>query len=62
MGVRTRRDVKPVWVSVGHRADLPSAVALVLRCGRGYRLPEPTRWAHRIAGGERPALAPPRLL
>ncbi len=62
MGVRTRRGVKPVWVSVGHRADLPSAVALVLRCGRGYRLPEPTRWAHRIAGGERPALAPPRLL
>ena len=58
MGVRTRAGVKPVWVSVGHRVDLPSAVALVLRCGRGYRLPEPIRWAHRIAGGQKPPSPP----
>lgn len=49
--VRTRRRVRPVFVSVGHRIDLQGAVDLVLRCCAGYRLPEPTRWAHRVAGG-----------
>jgi deoxyribonuclease V len=44
--VRTRTGIKPVYVSVGHRIDLPSAVRLVLRSCRGYRLPEPTRQAH----------------
>jgi len=51
--VRTRGGVKPLFVSVGHRVDLPSAVALVLGCCSRYRLPEPTRWAHRVAGGAR---------
>jgi deoxyribonuclease V len=50
--VRTRSRVRPVYVSVGHRVDLEAAVALVLRCATRYRLPEPTRWAHRVAGGE----------
>jgi deoxyribonuclease V len=49
--VRTRDGVRPVFVSVGHRADLASAVSLVLRCAPRYRLPETTRWAHRVAGG-----------
>jgi deoxyribonuclease V len=47
--VRTRDNVKPVYVSIGHRVDLRSAVRIILRCGGGYRLPEPTRWAHRLA-------------
>lgn len=50
--VRTRDRVRPVFVSVGHRVDLETAVALVLGCAARYRLPEPTRWAHRVAGGE----------
>ncbi|HNB54441.1 MAG TPA: deoxyribonuclease V [Anaerolineales bacterium] len=45
MAVRTRANVAPVFVSVGHRADLKSAVKLVLACGRGLRLPEPIRLA-----------------
>ena len=49
--VRTRQGVKPVYVSVGHRLDLASAVELVLRCTRNRRLPEPVRWAHRLASG-----------
>jgi deoxyribonuclease V len=49
--LRTRAGVRPVFVSVGHRVDLPTAIDLVLRCGRGYRLPETTRYAHRLAGG-----------
>jgi deoxyribonuclease V len=48
--VRTRDNVRPVFVSVGHRIDLETAVSLVLNCTTRYRLPEPTRWAHRIAG------------
>ena len=50
--VRTRSGTKPVYVSVGHRMDLPSAVQWVLGCCRGYRLPEPVRLAHRAAGGD----------
>lgn len=49
--VRTRDAVNPVFVSVGHRVDLESAISLVLRCAPRYRLPETTRWAHRVAGG-----------
>jgi deoxyribonuclease V len=46
MAVRTKRGTKPLFVSVGHRIDLASAVEVVLRSGRGYRVPEPTRQAH----------------
>jgi deoxyribonuclease V len=43
--VRTREGVKPLWISPGHLCDLPGAMRLTLRCGGGYRLPEPTRVA-----------------
>lgn len=49
VALRTRQDVKPVYVSIGHRIDLDSAVQIVLACGRGYRLPEPIRRAHALA-------------
>lgn len=48
--LRTRADVKPVFVSVGHSADLESAARLVLGATTRYRLPEPVRAAHRLAG------------
>lgn len=51
MVVRTRPGVKPVYVSPGHLIDLPHAVEFVLACCAGYRLPEPTRLAHHVAGG-----------
>ena len=44
--VRTKINVKPVYVSAGHRIDLPSAVRVVLASCHGYRIPEPTRLAH----------------
>lgn len=44
--VRTRENVKPVFVSPGHRIDHRGSAEWVLRCCRGYRLPEPTRLAH----------------
>ncbi len=49
--VRTRVNVEPLYVSVGHRVDLPTAVSFVLQSIRGYRLPETTRYAHKVAGG-----------
>lgn len=52
--VRTRKNVKPVYVSVGHKIDLESAVSLVLACCQGRRLPEPTRQAHILAHPVRP--------
>jgi deoxyribonuclease V len=47
--VRTRDRVKPVFVSVGHRISLAEAIRLTLACGRGYRIPEPTRQADLLA-------------
>lgn len=44
--LRTRRGVRPVYVSVGHKLNLAAAVDLVLRCAPRFRLPEPTRQAH----------------
>jgi deoxyribonuclease V len=49
--LRTRLRVAPVYVSIGHRVDLETAIRWVLACCRGYRLPEPTRLAHLAAGG-----------
>ena len=47
--VRTRTGVKPVFVSIGHRVDLKTSIDYVLGCCKGYRLPETTRKAHRLA-------------
>lgn len=47
--LRTRRGSRPLVISTGHRVTLDDAVAWVARCGRGYRLPEPTRLAHNLA-------------
>ncbi len=55
--LRTRAGVKPLFVSLGHRIGLAQAEAWVLRCGGGYRLPQPTRLADQAAGGRIPALA-----
>lgn len=47
--LRSRRGVKPIYVSVGHRLSLASAIAWTLACTPRYRLPETTRQAHRLA-------------
>lgn len=47
--VRTRRNVRPVYVSTGHRVGLPTAMRLVLRFATRYRLPEPVRAADRLS-------------
>ena len=47
--LRTRSKVKPLFISVGHRIDLDTAIEMVLACSTGFRLPEPQRRAHRLA-------------
>ncbi len=51
--LRTRAGVKPVYVSIGHRVSLETAIDLVMHCTRGYRLPEPLRLAHHLASVEK---------
>jgi deoxyribonuclease V len=47
--LRTRARVKPVYVSVGHRVSLATAIELVLGATPRYRLPEPIRRADQLA-------------
>jgi deoxyribonuclease V len=50
--LRTRAGVKPLYISPGHRIGLESAIAWVMACLTRYRLPETTRWAHRLASSK----------
>jgi deoxyribonuclease V len=50
--LRTREKSNPLYISPGHFMDVAHATQFVLDCCTGYRLPEPTRWAHKVAGGE----------
>lgn len=50
--LRTKSGAKPIYVSIGHRVDLPTAVYWATVCCHGYRLPEPSRLAHLAAGGK----------
>jgi deoxyribonuclease V len=51
VALRTKAGTKPVYVSIGHKVDLEAAIYWVMKCCRGYRLPEPCRLAHLAAGG-----------
>lgn len=45
--LRTKDSSEPIFVSVGHRISLKTAIELVLRTSI-YRIPEPTRLAHNL--------------
>lgn len=47
--LRSKDRVQPLIVSAGHRVSQATAAERVLAAGRGYKLPEPTRLADRIA-------------
>jgi len=47
--LRTRTDVRPVFVSPGHLMDIESSVEIVMKCVTGYRIPEPLRMADRLS-------------
>jgi deoxyribonuclease V len=50
--LRTKKGSAPLYISIGHKIDLHTALHWVLNCCRGYRLPEPTRLAHLAAAGK----------
>lgn len=51
--VRTRTEVNPVFVSVGHRMTLEQAITLTLRATTRYKIPAPTRRAHLLSRREK---------
>jgi deoxyribonuclease V len=57
--LRSKSKTTPIFVSIGHRLDLPAAIRILMVCTRGVRIPEPTRLAHnfvtqlRRGGGRR---------
>lgn len=55
--VVTKPGAKPVYVSVGHRIALKTAVQLTQRCATNHRLPEPIRLAHSLVTQTRQRLA-----
>jgi deoxyribonuclease V len=44
--LRTKRGVKPVFISPGHLITLEESIEIVRKCVVRHRLPEPTRRAH----------------
>lgn len=46
--VRTRTNVKPLFISPGHKCSFDDVISITLRCTTRYRLPEPTRLAHQL--------------
>ncbi|MBC8947452.1 deoxyribonuclease V [Xenorhabdus sp. TS4] len=47
--LRSKKRCNPLYISLGHRISIDSAVFWVEQCMKGYKLPEPTRWADGIA-------------
>lgn len=47
--LRSRKNVRPLYISIGHRICLETAIAYVLACTPKYRLPETTRIADHLA-------------
>jgi deoxyribonuclease V len=47
--LRTRAQVKPVYISQGNRVSLETAVQLTLEVSDGFRIPRPTRMADQFA-------------
>jgi len=57
--LRTRTNVKPVFVSVGHKCRLKDVIEITLACTTKYRLPEPTRLAHQLVSGLKSSVKKP---
>lgn len=47
--LRTRENVKPLYISAGHRVSLATSLSYVMQCVTRYKLPETTRQAHALS-------------
>ena len=56
--VRTRKGVRPIYVSQGHRVSLQTAVRLTLQVADGVRIPRPTRTADAFASERKQRFLP----
>ncbi|MBU6247397.1 MAG: deoxyribonuclease V [Xanthomonadaceae bacterium] len=52
--LRSKDGIQSLIVSAGHRVSQATAAELTLGAGRGYKLPEPTRLADRLASRRAP--------
>lgn len=50
--LQSKNNCNPLFISPGHRVSFDSALKWVNLCLRGYRLPEPTRWADAVASNK----------
>jgi deoxyribonuclease V len=50
--LRSRVNVKPIYISIGHKISLTTAINYVIGCLTKYRLPETTRWADKLASSK----------
>jgi deoxyribonuclease V len=60
--LRTRDKVKPIFVTIGHRVSMESAVRIVAQCADGFRIPKPTREADHWVGDLRRAYQKPSII
>ena len=51
--LRSRAGVKPIFISPGHKLSLEQAIDITMACTGRYKLPETTRWAHKLASDKR---------
>lgn len=49
VALRSRTGIKPIYISPGHKISFITATHYVMQCLTRFRLPETTRWAHRLA-------------
>jgi len=47
--VRTKDNIKPIYVTIGHKISTQTAIKIILECSKNYRIPEPLRYAHILA-------------
>lgn len=51
VALRTQDEIKPMFVSIGHKIDLKTSIEMVLKFTPKYRLPETTRQADQLVNG-----------